>query len=87
MTQCHYQLLLVRAAEKDLLRLMRSDRKRVLEAIQSLADDPRPHGCKNLVGGEGHRIRVGVYRVTYCIDDANAKVEVRSVLHRKDAYR
>jgi len=86
MTKRRYQLRLVRSAEKDLLRLMKSDRRRVLEAIWSLADGARPHGCKKLVGGEGYRIRVGVFRVTYRVDDDNYVIEVRSVLHRKDAY-
>ncbi len=86
MTKRPYQLRLVRSAEKDLLWLMRSDRRRVLEAIGALADGPRPHGCKKLVGGEGYRIRVGVFRITYRVDDDNSTIEVRSVLHRKDAY-
>lgn len=87
MPRRHYQLELVRSAEKELLRLMRSDRKRILRALQGLSDHPRPRGCEKLVGGEGYRIRVGIYRVTYCVDDDNSAIEVRSVLHRKDAYR
>jgi len=87
MSKRHYQLELVRSAEKDLLRLTRSERRRILEALQGLRDHPRPRGCAKLVGGEGYRIRVGIYRVTYCVDDDNSAIEVRSVLHRKDAYR
>ncbi len=86
MTKRPYQLRLVRSAEKDLLRLMNSDRRRVLEAIGALVDSPQPHGCRKLVGGEGYRIRVGIFRVTYRVDDDNSVIEVRSVLHRKDAY-
>ncbi len=87
MSKRHYQLELVRSAEKDLLRLTRSDRRRILAARQGLRDHLRPRGCEKLVGGEGYRIRVGIYRVTYCVDDDNCAIEVRSVLHRKDAYR
>ena len=87
MSKRHYQLDLVRSADKNLLRLMRSDRRRILEALQGLRDDPRPRGCTKLVGGEGYRIKVGPYRITYAVDDDNSAIVVRSVRHRKDAYR
>jgi mRNA interferase RelE/StbE len=83
----HYHVRLRRSAEKDLRRLMPSDYSRVIATILSLRDDPRPSGCKKLVAGEGWRIRVGIFRVVYDVDDAAMEVDIRGVIHRKDAYR
>jgi mRNA interferase RelE/StbE len=82
-----YRLFLLRSAEKELDRLMRSDRERVEGAIAALVDDPRPRGCKKMVAFEGYRVRVGVYRISYTIDDDALAVTVYSVSHRRDAYR
>jgi mRNA interferase RelE/StbE len=38
----------------------------VLEAIDALADDPRPAGSFHR--GDYHRLRVGAYRVLYSIE-------------------
>lgn len=82
-----YRLLLARSAEKHLKRLTKTDRQRVGVTIRGLTEDPRPRGCQKLVALEGYRIRVGIFRVTYGIDDDNREVTIYSVLHRKDAYR
>ena len=82
-----YQVLLTRPAEKDIRRLPKSDRQRVKEAILTLAEAPRPRGCQKLVQGEGCRIHVGIYRITYGIDDDAREVTIYRVLHRRNAYR
>jgi len=87
MGERRYHVGLRRSAEKDLRRLMPSDYIRVLETILSLSEDPRPPGCKKLIGGEGWRIRSGIFRIIYDIDDSALEVDVRSVVQRKDAYR
>jgi mRNA interferase RelE/StbE len=56
-------------------------------AIASLANDPRPSGCKKLKGEDAYRIRVGDYRVIYEIEDDKIIVIVVSVGHRKDIYK
>lgn len=33
------------------------------------------------------RVRVGDYRIVYVIDDANKRVDVRIVAHRREVYR
>ena len=59
----------------------------IFEKIFSLRNDPRPSGCKKLRGYQNlWRIRVGVYRIIYSIEDQIKVVEVRKVLHRKDSY-
>jgi mRNA interferase RelE/StbE len=83
-----YQVLLERSAERDLRRLSADVHDRVIEAIQSLASDPRPPGCRKLAGTKNDwRIRVGDYRVVYDITDTIRIVRVHRVRHRRDIYR
>jgi mRNA interferase RelE/StbE len=62
-------------------------RVRVVRAVRELANDPRPAGCRKLVGSDDRwRVRVGDYRVIYTIDDAGRLLEVIAVRHRGRAY-
>jgi mRNA interferase RelE/StbE len=84
-----YRLLIKASAGRELERLgTRSDRLRIVERIQALADDPRPRGCEKLAGYEDRfRIRQGSYRVVYLVDDQRREVTIFKVVHRKDVYR
>lgn len=75
-------------AEKELAALPRDAQRRIVRAIDGLAEDPRPAGCVALRGGEGlFRIRVGVYRVVYLVEDDRLVVLVVRVGHRREVYR
>ncbi|MBQ11572.1 MAG: type II toxin-antitoxin system mRNA interferase toxin, RelE/StbE family [Planctomyces sp.] len=65
-----YAVLILRRALRELSRLPNPDYERVRDAIRDLADNPRPSGCLRLTGRDGWRIRVGVYRVIYEVDDS-----------------
>jgi mRNA interferase RelE/StbE len=84
-----YELFISKQAIKDIERLPDRDVPRVTNAIEGLADEPRPPGSKKLKGQQEYlwRIRVGNYRVIYDIKDAVRIVEVREVGDRKDVYR
>jgi mRNA interferase RelE/StbE len=83
-----YSVLIERTAEKDLSHLTTVIHDRVVETIQSLANDPRPPGCRKLSGSKNDwRIRVGDYRILYEIADAVRVVRVNRVRHRREAYR
>jgi mRNA interferase RelE/StbE len=76
------------SAEKDLKRLPSTVQRRVIDAIWRLADEPRPAGCRKLVGGkDAYRIRVGDYRIIYTIADVVLVVGIQSIRHRREAYR
>jgi mRNA interferase RelE/StbE len=81
-----YEVLILRRAQKELADLPKVDYSRVRDAVAALANDPRPAGCRKLVGREGWRIRSGDYRVIYEIDDAGEKVTVLHIGHRRDVY-
>jgi mRNA interferase RelE/StbE len=62
--------------------------RRVIAKIEGLARQPRPRGCRKLIGTNRlWRVRVGEYRVVYDIDDRRAIVDVVIVRHRGDVYR
>lgn len=83
-----YQVLLERTAERDLKRLPAEVHDRVIDTIKGLATNPRPPGCRKLVGGKNDwRVRVGDYRVLYEIADTIRIVRVNRVRHRREVYR
>lgn len=83
-----YRVFLERAAERDLKKLAVRVHDRVIFAIQGLAKNPRPAGCRKLTGGDNDwRIRVGDYRVVYEIADTIRVVRVNRVRHRREVYR
>ena len=64
-------LEITRRAKRDFRRLPREQQRRIWDAVQALAVQPRPPGCKRLAGEEAlYRIRVGGYRVLYTVEDA-----------------
>ena len=66
-----YDIEIKRSALKFLRRLDKPTIKKIKDAIDKLADDPRPFGYKKLVDEEGlYRIRVGNYRIIYEIHDS-----------------
>ena len=83
-----YSVELTRTAEKQFRKIAKRDRNRVVDAISSLADRPRPHGARKLQGYDDvYRIRVGKYRIVYEVFDDRVVVIVLKVGHRKDIYR
>jgi len=82
-----YSLSVLRRAQKELAQIPAGDYERLVEAIRSLGDNPRPSGCRKLTGREGWRIRSGNFRVIYEIDDGQRLVTVLHVGNRRDVYR
>jgi mRNA interferase RelE/StbE len=60
----------------------------VFAKSRELENDPRPAGCKKLVGEKEElwRVRVGDYRIIYSIDDSIFIVDIGRVGRRKDVY-
>ena len=82
-----YAVDTLRSAQKQLAQIDRQDHPRIISAIRSLADDPRPPGSKKLSGRPAWRIRIGPYRVIYEIHDDRLLVLVVAVRHRREVYR
>jgi mRNA interferase RelE/StbE len=76
------------SARKEVRGLDPAIRRRVLTAIEALADDPRLPGSVTLAGSPGwRRIRIGSYRVIYDINDRALVVLVLRVGSRGSVYR
>ena len=77
-----------KSTRKDLRKMPPDIVNRVLDAVESLSQNPFPHGVEKLSGSEhAYRIRLGDYRVVYEVVTETKLVEIQRVRHRKDVYR
>ena len=82
-----YKVVIAKSAEKELAQLPVEAIMRIREKVSSLANNPRPDGCKKMKGYKDlYRICVGDYRVIYSIQDTILTVTVVAVGNRKDIY-
>ena len=84
-----FRLVIKASAAKELEAVDgKRNRQRLVAAIGSLADNPRPAGVEKLSGMKDRfRVRVGDYRVVYAIEDAVLTVHVVKLGHRREVYR
>jgi len=83
-----YRIEIKQSAKKELAQLPKSIAEKIAIQITALADNPRPNGCKKLVGTEhSYRIRINDYRVVYSIFDQELIIQVIKLGHRRDIYR
>jgi mRNA interferase RelE/StbE len=82
-----YKICITNRAEKDLRRLERSTKNRVVTAISSLTEEPRPAGCSKIKSEEGvWRIRIGDWRIAYLIDASSQEITIIRIAHRREFY-
>ena len=92
-----YTIAVKASAQRELDNLNHALFLRVDRRILSLAETPKPFGCRKLRGYKDLRqllpVALGVtshsvsdYRVVHCLDHASAIVTIMRVAHRKEAY-
>lgn len=82
-----YKVTITSRAERDLKRLDRTLKSRIVTATLALGSDPRPTGSVKVKSEERvWRIRIGDWRVGYMIDDAAREVIVIRIGHRREFY-
>jgi mRNA interferase RelE/StbE len=81
-----YEVHLTPKAARQYKKLPKQQQPAIKACIDSLAEDPRPHGCESLQGYPYYRVRVGNYRVVYDIKDGDLHVMVVLVGNRRDIY-
>jgi len=64
-----YRLSFKKSVAKDLRDIPNKDVKRILKSIEILCENPRADGCIKFSGQERYRVRQGVYRIVYEIQD------------------
>ncbi len=83
-----YEIELKRSATQEIRKIRdHRSRRRILERIEQLAEDPRPPGSVKLTGSDYYRIRTGDYRIVYEIRDKVLVVIIVRVGHRREEYR
>ncbi len=82
-----YKVVFRKSVLKDLERIPKKDVRRIVASIKSLAENPRPPQSMKLTGDEKYRLRSGVYRILYSIEDDKLIICVVKVRHRKEVYR
>ena len=82
-----YRVIIRKSVSKDMRGIPKKDAQRIVAAIKSLADNPRPTGTKKLSGQDRYRLRQGNYRILYEIEDDRLIVCVVRAGDRRDVYR
>ena len=82
-----YSLVFKKSVAKDLRSLPKKDINRILKCTELLCSDPRAEGCIKLSGQERYRVRQGMYRIIYEIQDTELIIMVVKVAHRSVVYK
>ncbi len=84
-----YDIIISEKAEKDFIKIQKIDVIKIVDKIESLAENPYPTGCKKIKASDEnlYRIRQGDYRIIYCIKEKIQIVEVRRIGHRRNIYK
>jgi len=83
----NYSLDFKKSVAKDLRKFPIKDVQRILKCIKRLREDPRAGGCTKLSGQERYRVRQGLYRIIYEIQDSRLIILVVKVGHRSIIYK
>ena len=81
-----YELVYSPAASKQLEKLERAIKERIIIALERLRIKPESRDIKKLMGMPGYRLRVGDYRIIFDIERNKLLILVLTVGHRKNIY-
>lgn len=81
-----YELVYSPAASKQLEKLERAIKERIVIALERLRIKPESRDIKKLMGMPGYRLRVGDYRIIFDIERNKLLILVLTVGHRKNIY-
>ncbi len=88
MSSRRWQVVIASPAARDIDRLPMKAAAAALEAIHSIATDPRRMGKPLHLELKGQwSARRGPYRIIYSIDDSTETITVTAIAHRADVYR
>jgi mRNA interferase RelE/StbE len=83
-----YLVKISESAQKYLKSLSTKSRRIIGQKIDNLSENPRPHGFEPLKGSsEYFRIRSGIYRIIYTIQDDILTVTVVRIDKRDKIYK
>ena len=83
-----YKVELLKSAAKEFRELDNATKKRIIEAIDKLIEEPRHRGVRKLRGHKSlYRTRVGSFRVIYDINEEMQLIQVTRIRHRSEVYK
>ncbi len=83
-----YRIEVKKSAAKALKKIPKGDRKRIIEKIDSLAENlPSLDTTKMKGNNPFHKVRTGDFRIIYEIQEDVLVILIVKVGHRKDIYR
>jgi len=82
-----YRLAFRKSVTRDMRGIPKLDLQKILAAIETLAEQPRPAGSEKLSARDRYRLRRGDYRIVYEVSDDDLRIVVVKVGHRRDVYR
>ncbi len=81
------QVIITPNVKKRLAKLSRPERKRLLQALIDLEEEPFHQDVKSLKGRPEWRLRVGQWRVLLRVDSANLVIVALALGTRGDIYK
>ena len=82
-----YRVVIKKSAAKEIEKIQKKDRIRIIEKIRSLSNEPHQEGSKKLSRQEKYSIRQGNYRILYQIIADELIIIVVKIGHRRDVYK
>ena len=91
-----YEIIILPSAEKEIEKLPNEIAFAIFDALEELAINPRPAGCKQMNNYSTPRLKVRTYhrikikreyRVIYHIQDQYCIITVVKAAHRSKAYK
>jgi mRNA interferase RelE/StbE len=77
-----YKIYFRESVENDFSAIPKKDLEKILHRIEALAENLRPPGREKLTGRERYRVRQGLYRIAYSIQDEALTVWIVKVGHQ-----
>jgi mRNA interferase RelE/StbE len=83
-----YQIMFVSGLDKELKKIPKADQKRILNKVETLAENPFPSGYKPLQGQLSgyYRIRSGDYRIVYSVNKEKVTILILKIGQRGSIY-
>ena len=81
-----YQIFFTEKALKQLKKLEKNDKKRIIKSLERIRIRPESYITK-LIDDPGYRLRVGEYRIILDIEKEKLIILVLMIGHRKNIYK
>lgn len=82
-----YKIFFKKSVDKDFKVIPPAYISKNLKRIEDLKSEPYPKGSEKIVGLELYRIRQGIFRIVYSIQDNELTIWIVKIALRKEIYK